>query len=74
MLLRVPGLGVKTVDKVIAMRVHRRIRYDDLVRLRVPMKKVAAFVVTADYRPGGDHESRVLHRELREPSQADLFG
>ncbi|KAF1004179.1 MAG: hypothetical protein GAK28_04198 [Luteibacter sp.] len=74
MLLRVPGLGVKTVDKLIAMRTHKRIRYDDLVRLRVPVKKVAPFVQTVDHRPRGDHESVVLRRDLREPAQPDLFG
>jgi putative DNA modification/repair radical SAM protein len=74
MLLRVPGLGVKTVDRMIAMRAHRRIRYDDLVKLRVPVKKVAPFVQTVDHRPRGDHESRVLRRDLREPAQPDLFG
>jgi predicted DNA-binding helix-hairpin-helix protein len=65
---------VKTVEKMIAMRVHRRIRYDDLIRLRVPVKKVAPFVETVDHRPRGDHESVVLHRDLREPAQPDLFG
>ena len=74
MLLRVPGLGVKTVDKLIAMRMHKRIRYDDLIRLRVPVKKVAPFVQTVDHRPRGDHESVVLRRDLREPAQPDLFG
>ncbi|MEX1827793.1 putative DNA modification/repair radical SAM protein [Luteibacter sp. CQ10] len=74
MLLRVPGLGVKTVDKMIAMRAHKRIRYDDLVRLRVPVRKVAPFVETIDHRPRGDHESTVLRRDLREPAQPDLFG
>ncbi|MGF6495133.1 putative DNA modification/repair radical SAM protein [Luteibacter sp. 621] len=76
MLLRVPGLGVKTVDKMIAMRGHRRIRYDDLIRLRLPVKKVAPFVETVDHRPRGDHESTALHRDLREPlpTQPDLFG
>ncbi|KAG9592612.1 hypothetical protein KCV01_g11033, partial [Aureobasidium melanogenum] len=74
MLLRVPGLGVKTVDKLIAMRMHKRVRYDDLIRLRVPVKKVAPFVQTVDHRPRGDHESVVLRRDLREPAQPDLFG
>ena len=74
MLLRVPGLGVKTVDKLIAMRAHRRVRYDDLVRLRVPVKKVAPFVETVDHRPRGDRDTPLLRRDLREPAQPDLFG
>jgi len=74
MLLRVPGLGVKTVDRMIAMRAHQRIRYADLIRLRVPVKKVAPFVETVDHRPRGDRESGALQRDLREPAQPDLFG
>jgi len=35
---------------------------------------VAPFVETVDHRPRGDHESRALRRDLREPTQPDLFG
>ena len=52
MLLRVPGLGVKTVDKLLASRRHRRIRMDDLSRLRLPVAKLMPFIVTADHHPG----------------------
>ncbi len=52
MLLRVPGLGVKTVDRLLASRRHRRIRMDDLSRLRLPVAKLMPFIVTADHHPG----------------------
>jgi putative DNA modification/repair radical SAM protein len=32
-LLRIPGLGVKAVDRILAARAHRRLRLDDLGRL-----------------------------------------
>jgi putative DNA modification/repair radical SAM protein len=51
LLLRVPGLGVKAVDRLLLARRGRRIRADDLKRLRVPTQKVLPFVVAADYRP-----------------------
>lgn len=51
MLLRVPGLGVRSVDRLIASRKHRRLRMADLARLRLPMGKIAAFVCAADYWP-----------------------
>lgn len=73
-LLRVPGLGVRTVDRLIAMRAHRRIRYQDLLRLRVPLKKVAPFVSTLDHRPRGERDSTALRAQLAPPRQADLFG
>jgi putative DNA modification/repair radical SAM protein len=52
MLLRVPGLGVKSTGRVIAARRHQRLRMDDLARLRLSVAKLAPFVVTADHHPG----------------------
>ena len=50
-LLRVPGLGVKAVDAVIAARRHRRLRLDDLAKLTTSIAKLRPFVVAADWRP-----------------------
>ena len=51
MLLRVPGLGVKTVDRLIKARAHRRLGYADLARLRCNLGKARPFIIAADYRP-----------------------
>jgi len=51
LLLRVPGLGVKAVDRVLVARRVRRLRSDDLKRLHVPVARVLPFVVLADHRP-----------------------
>jgi putative DNA modification/repair radical SAM protein len=51
-LLRVPGMGVKSVDRVISARRHRRLRMNDLARLRLSVAKLAPFVVAADHHPG----------------------
>lgn len=72
-LLKVPGLGVKTVDRLIALRRHKTLRYDDLVQLKVSMKKVGAFVLLADHRPRAEPESRALRRTLVQPVQGSLF-
>lgn len=50
-LLRVPGLGVRNVDRIIAMRRLRSVRLEDLARLRVAMAKVTPFVTTSDHNP-----------------------
>ncbi len=50
-LLRVPGLGVRTVDRVLRARRHRRLHYADLSRLRCNLKKARRFLIAADYRP-----------------------
>lgn len=47
-LLRVPGLGVKNVRKILSARVHRSLRIADLGRMRVPLRRAAPFLVTAD--------------------------
>jgi len=72
-LLRVPGLGVKTVDRLLGLRLHKRLRFEDLAKLRVPTRKVAPFVITVDHRPREQSESTRLRGKLLAPQQADLF-
>ncbi|WP_159713620.1 putative DNA modification/repair radical SAM protein [Geminicoccus flavidas] len=50
-LLRVPGLGTKSVERILSARRFRLVRSDDLARLRVPVGKVLPFVVLPDHRP-----------------------
>ena len=50
-MLRVPGLGVRTVDRLLAQRKHHAIRWEDLRRLRCSTERLGPFVVTADRRP-----------------------
>ncbi len=75
MLLRVPGLGTRVVDKIIASRRHTRLRLDDLARLTPGLKRARPFIVAADHRP-----VRLLDRaDLRQrlappPEQLSLFG
>jgi putative DNA modification/repair radical SAM protein len=44
-LLRVPGLGVRSVDCLVRLRRHRAVRLQELSRLGVSVSKVAPFVV-----------------------------
>jgi putative DNA modification/repair radical SAM protein len=50
-LLRLPGLGVRNVDRLLQVRKWHRVTLPDLARLRVPLKKIMPFIVTADHRP-----------------------
>ncbi len=73
-LLRVPGMGVKSVDKLLQARRHRRLRMDDLARLRMPMAKVAPFVVAQDHQPGGLLDSaRLAQRLVPKAAQLEMF-
>ncbi|WP_374405563.1 putative DNA modification/repair radical SAM protein [Pelagerythrobacter sp.] len=50
-LLRVPGLGVTAVNRIVAARRHRTLRLDDVARLTLSIAKVRPFLCTADWRP-----------------------
>ncbi len=50
-LLRVPGLGVKAVNRIVASRRHRTLRLDDVAKLTVSIAKVRPFICTVDWRP-----------------------
>ncbi|CAN5896281.1 putative DNA modification/repair radical SAM protein [soil metagenome] len=74
MLLRVPGLGVRNVERIIAARRYTRLRLVDLIRLRLAMKKVLPFIIAADHTPlklGLDSDS-LRARFLPPPQQLEL--
>ena len=74
MLLRVPGLGVKAVMRILQARRVRQLRADDLQRLHVPLKKVLPFVLLADHQPGAALDALKLAARLTPaPVQAGLF-
>lgn len=51
MLLRVPGLGTKAVERILSSRRWRRLRLDDVARLTLSIAKVRPFITAADWRP-----------------------
>jgi putative DNA modification/repair radical SAM protein len=72
-LLRVPGLGVRAVKRIVAARRGRTIRLEDLQRLRVPLRRVLPFVVVPGHVPR-QLETSGLERELRgQPAQLSLL-
>lgn len=74
LMLRVPGLGVKAVDRLLQSRRVRRVRTDDLQRLRVPLAKVLPFVTTADHVPRQSLDAPAVAARLRPAAtQASLF-
>src|SRR6201995_4656299 len=51
LLLRVPGLGVRNVDRILRIRRLHSLVLADLRRLRVPLAKAQPFIVPADHVP-----------------------
>ncbi|WP_289152203.1 putative DNA modification/repair radical SAM protein [uncultured Salipiger sp.] len=50
-LLRVPGLGTRTVGRILATRGHRTLRYEDLRRMGANLKQAKPFITLLDWRP-----------------------
>ena len=75
LLLRVPGLGVRNVDRVLQARRHGPVRLADLARLRVSLRRCAPFLLTADNvrRPAQELDRLALAQTLRPPRQLALF-
>ncbi len=74
MLLRVPGLGARAVDRIVAARRHTTLRLADLGRLTSGLKRLRPFVITADHKPDRHADRLDLRARITEPSrQGSLF-
>lgn len=74
MLLRVPGFGTKTVNRILAARRSGPLRYADLMRMGAVMRKAQAFVHLPDWSPGGLTDAANLRaRFAPAPEQLSLF-
>ena len=58
MLLRIPGLGVRNVQRILKSRRHRQITLADLRRMRVALKRARYFIETGDPNPDLRHLDR----------------
>ena len=75
MLWRVPGLGTKAVERILASRRWRKLHLDDVARLTLSIAKVRPFIATADWRPTlltdrADLRTLITPRQ----QQMELFG
>jgi len=74
MLLRVPGLGARAVDKIVVARRHTMLRLEDVARLTSGLKRAKPFLVTADHHPKARLDKLDLRERLIEkPEQLSLF-
>ena len=75
-LLRVPGLGVKSVNRILSVRRYRTLRLEDIGRLCRGIDKVRPFITALDWTPGGLTDAADLRLKLspaRPPQQLSLF-
>ncbi len=74
MLLRVPGIGTRSADRIIASRRHGSLRLGDLRRITRALDKLLPFIETPDWTPGGLTDSANLRaRFAPPPEQLALF-
>jgi len=74
-LLRVPGLGLKAVDAILASRRWRRLALGDIARLTVSIAKVRPFLIASDWRPTALTDRADLAARMRpKVEQMELWG
>jgi len=75
LLLRIPGLGARAVDKIIAARRHTTLGLDDLARLSPGgLKRARPFLIARDHTPTRLTDRADLRRRLvPQPEQMSLF-
>jgi predicted DNA-binding helix-hairpin-helix protein len=73
-LLRVPGLGTRAVNRIIASRRTGRLRLDDVARLTPAMSRARPFIMTVDWQPGPALDDARLRQKFEpKPAQLPLF-
>ncbi len=67
-LLRVPGIGYRSVERILSIRKYHRFGLADLKKLNVRIKSAMPYLLTTDHLP-----SKALVAPVREAAQLDLF-
>lgn len=80
MILRVPGIGVKSAQKIVSSRMHQRLHLDHLQKIGVILKRARYFIQCPGLAaPRKDHQMHELKRiliatEHQQAPQLSLFG
>jgi predicted DNA-binding helix-hairpin-helix protein len=69
MLLRIPGFGIRTVDRILAIRRLHALRLADLARLCRSVKAVLPFICCADWRPARLADALDLRHRFARPAR-----
>jgi putative DNA modification/repair radical SAM protein len=73
-LLRVPGLGTRAVERIIASRRTGALRLADLARLTGAIARARPFIIALDWHPGRSLDQERLRARLAPaPQQLSLF-
>jgi putative DNA modification/repair radical SAM protein len=72
-LLRIPGVGVRSVERILTVRRWRRLRMEDLSRLRISLDRALPFIVVDDHSPRSLPDVLDLRSRIADRSQLDMF-
>lgn len=74
LLLRIPGMGIKGVERIVQTRCHHRWRLADVARMASSIDKVRPFISADDWTPGSSLDDQKLRARLTpQPQQLSLF-
>ena len=75
LMLRIPGLGVKAVNRIVQARKWRQLGLEDVARLTTSTAKLRPFIVARGWSPAPIDGTEDLRPLLKLPAvQLDLFG
>lgn len=74
LLLRIPGVGISGVDRILQTRRHHRLCLADMARMVSSIDKVRPFICASDWTPGLTLDDDKLRARLTpRPKQLELF-
>ena len=77
MLVRVPGIGIKSAGRIMFARKHAKLDFDDLKRLRVVLKRAVHFITCNGKFIGSKNEygikSLLIGAEINQNEQLSMF-
>jgi len=74
MLLRIPGIGPRSVDRILRARRHRTLRYEDLLAIGCVLKHAEPFITLPGWSPRGlPDDANLRARFAPAPEQLSLF-
>ncbi len=73
-LLRVPGLGMRAIDRILCIRKYQYLTAHDLVKLHIPMERARPFLLAGGLHAPLLDDARLPQMFQRSPQQLRLFG